>query len=121
MAVIVEEGRLLLIRRSVAEGGLVWALPGGVVEPGETAEQAAARETLEETGLTVEAVEELGGRVHPDTGRRIAYVACAILDGAAHAASPREVSAMAWAARDEIPWYVPRGLYPPVQAYLDRQ
>ncbi|WP_406132079.1 NUDIX hydrolase [Streptomyces sp. NBC_00989] len=121
MAVIVNEGRLLLIRRGVPEGDLVWALPGGTVEPAETAEQAAVREALEETGLTVEAVEKLGERVHPDTGRRIAYVACRILAGTAHPASQREVSAVAWAAPDEITRYVPRGLYPPVQAYIGGQ
>lgn len=119
MGVVVDRGQLLLICRAVPEGDLMWALPGGTVEPGETAGQAAVREVLEETGLTVEAVEELGGRVHPDTGRLIAYVACTVLEGTAHAASQREVSAVAWAARDEIPQYVPRGLFPPVQAYLD--
>ncbi len=120
MAVIVDGGRLLLIRRSAPEGGLVWALPGGTVESAETAEQAAARETLEETGLTVEAVKLLGERVHPDTGRLIVYVACTVLAGTAHAASRREVSAVTWAAPGEIAQYVPRGLHPPVQAYLDR-
>ncbi|UXY25008.1 NUDIX domain-containing protein (plasmid) [Streptomyces cynarae] len=118
VAVVVDHGHLLLIRRSAPEGDLVWALPGGRIEPGETAKQAAVREALEETGLTVEAAEEIGERVHPDTGRRIAYVACRVLAGTAHAASPREVSAVAWAAVDEIAQYVPRGLYPPVQAYL---
>ncbi|MER6355684.1 NUDIX domain-containing protein [Streptomyces sp. NPDC001634] len=120
MAVVVDGGKLLMIRRAVAEDTLLWALPGGRIEPNETAGQAAVRETLEETGLTVEAVEELGERVHPDTGHRIAYVACRVLEGAAHAASPREVAAVAWVAPDEISHYVPRGLYPPVQAYLDR-
>lgn len=119
MAVIVDRARLLLIRRSAPEGDLVWALPGGTVEPGENSGQAAVRETLEETGLTVEAVRELGERVHPDTGRNIVYLACAVLAGTAYAASPREVSAVSWVARDEIPQYVPRGLYPPVQAYLE--
>lgn len=89
------------------------------MEPGETAEQAAVRETLEETGLAVEATRLLGERVHPDTGRHITYVACTVLGGSAGVASPREVSAVVWAGRDEVPRYVPRGLYPPVQAYLD--
>ncbi|MER5470879.1 NUDIX domain-containing protein [Streptomyces sp. NPDC002685] len=119
MAVIVDGGRLLLIRRGTPEDDLVWALPGGAIEPGEKAEDAAVRETLEETGLAVEPANLLGERVHPDTGRLITYVACSVLEGAAHAASPREVSAVAWATPDEIPQYVPRGLFPPVQAYLD--
>ncbi|MCT9078805.1 NUDIX hydrolase [Streptomyces fulvoviolaceus] len=119
MAVIVDGGRLLLIRRSASEGDLVWAMPGGKVEDGESPEQAAVRETLEETGLTVKAEQLLGERTHPDTGRRIVYVACTVLEGSARRASLREVSAVAWAARDEVPLYVPRGLYPPVQAYLD--
>jgi 8-oxo-dGTP diphosphatase len=115
MGVVVDHGRLLLlICRAAPEADLVWALPGGTVEPGETAEQAAVRETLEETGLGVEAVRLLGERVHPDTGRLIAYVACTVRGGTARAASAREVS-----ARGEIHRYVPRGLFPPVQAYLD--
>lgn len=120
MAIVVDRGRLLLIRRTAAEDDLVRALPGGSIEPGETPQEAAVREALEEAGLSVEAVDELGGRVHPDTGRRITYVACRVLEGIAHAASPREVSAVVWAAPDEIHQYVPRSLYPPVQAYLDR-
>ncbi|MFE2970780.1 NUDIX hydrolase [Streptomyces sp. NPDC059340] len=121
MGVVVDRGQLLLICRAVPEGDLMWALPGGTIEPGETAGRAAVREVLEETGLIVEAIEELGERVHPDTGRLIAYVACTVRGGTAHAASPREVSAIAWAAPDEIPQYASRGLFGPVRAYLDRR
>lgn len=41
-------GEILLMRR---KGGAGWAFPGGGIEDGETAEQAARRETHEETGL----------------------------------------------------------------------
>lgn len=52
-AVVVHEGRVLLVRRRVAEGQLSWQFPAGKVERGETGEAAAVRETKEETGLHV--------------------------------------------------------------------
>jgi ADP-ribose pyrophosphatase YjhB (NUDIX family) len=51
MLYIVAEGRLLMFRRPLlADQGL--QVPGGTVEPGESLEQAALREAVEETGLT---------------------------------------------------------------------
>lgn len=46
-----EKNRLLLMKRS--DSGC-WGSPGGAVEPGEIVEDAARRETLEETGLEIE-------------------------------------------------------------------
>lgn len=48
--VIVEEGRVLLIQMRNLKGEKVWTFPKGHIDPGETAEQAAVREVLEETG-----------------------------------------------------------------------
>jgi acetyl-CoA carboxylase carboxyl transferase subunit beta len=61
----VHDGKVLLIRRKYPPNPGLWAFPGGRVEPGETAAQAAVRETLEETGCAVEAAERLGVYVWP--------------------------------------------------------
>jgi 8-oxo-dGTP diphosphatase len=119
MAVVVADGKLLMIRRRQREGDLLWALPGGAIEEGETVEEAAVRETVEEVGLVVAAVKVLGERVHPKTGRAMSYTACEVLQGEAKVADEEEIDAVAWVTLEEIPEYVPYGLYGPVQEYLD--
>lgn len=47
------EGKILLVLRANEPEAGCWTVPGGRVEPGETLEDAAVRETLEETGLRV--------------------------------------------------------------------
>jgi 8-oxo-dGTP diphosphatase len=66
--VIIELGdhrHIVLVRRRHAPLG--WALPGGFVDWGETVEQAAVREALEETSLRVELVRQF--HVYSDPGR----------------------------------------------------
>ncbi|MFF5448549.1 NUDIX domain-containing protein [Streptomyces sp. NPDC012888] len=68
-AVVVDDaGRVLLQRRT--DNGM-WALPGGVMELGESIAQCASRETLEETGLTVEITGIVGTYTNP--GHVFAY------------------------------------------------
>ncbi len=118
-AVVVQRGRVLMVRRRVAEGQLSWQFPAGKIEPGESPERAAVRETLEEAGLRVAAVRSLGERVHPDTHRHMSYIACEVVSGTAHVADSDEVAEVTWCAHSEISAYVPAGLFPPVQEYLD--
>ncbi|MET7695368.1 NUDIX domain-containing protein [Streptomyces sp. NPDC005483] len=117
--VIVHERRLLLIRRASPVGALLWTLPSGKAEPGETASEAAVREADEEVGVSVAPMVVLGSRVHPLSGRRVMYVACRLLAGEAHAASPREVAEVAWVDGGQLAELVPGGLYGPVQSWVD--
>ena len=74
-AIIVENGRVVLIKRGQQPLMGDWSIPGGMLELGETVHEAASRETQEETGLTVEPGELLGvfDRVIADEKGRVRY------------------------------------------------
>jgi len=54
-AVVIHEGRVLLVKRGQAPFEGMWCIPGGKVHFGETLQQAAEREILEETGIIIKA------------------------------------------------------------------
>jgi 8-oxo-dGTP diphosphatase len=119
-AIIADGPRVLMVRRRVKEGQLSWQFPAGAIEAGEAADEAAVRETLEETGLTVKAVRQIGYLAsHPKSGREMFYTACEVVDGEAHVADADELDAVAWVTLEEIPEYVPYPLYDKVQEYLN--
>ena len=71
-AAIIRNGRVLVVRRARAPAVGVYTLPGGGVECGETLIEAARREVLEETGLTIEVAALAGTRdviVRDEEGR----------------------------------------------------
>ena len=55
-----EQGTAAVIGRLDRRGRLLWSLPKGHIEAGETAEQAAVREVEEETGIIGQVVAPLG-------------------------------------------------------------
>lgn len=59
---VFRDGRVLLIERAAGAMAGRWSLPGGHIEPGETAVAAALRELREETGVTAELVGIAGVR-----------------------------------------------------------
>lgn len=69
--VVAPDGSILLLRRSSSEENFPghWALPGGNVDPGETAEQAAAREMREEIGRDVDSPRKLLNQVRTPKGK----------------------------------------------------
>jgi 8-oxo-dGTP diphosphatase len=74
-AVIVQDGKVVLIRRRFEPLKGQWSLPGGAVELGETLVASVAREMLEETGLEVDVgpVIEVFDRITRDEDGRVRY------------------------------------------------
>ena len=78
-----ENRSLLMVKRGGHPFIGKWALPGGFLEPDETAEQAVRRELAEETGVNADAIIQLRAfsDPHRDPGTRIVTVAyIAVLD-----------------------------------------
>ncbi len=74
-AVVIEDDRVLLVKRGRAPLFGKWSIPGGALEVGETLRSAVVREAREETGLMIEPAELLGvfERVVPDEQGRMRY------------------------------------------------
>jgi mutator protein MutT len=74
-AVIVHEGRVVLVKRRFDPLAGQWSIPGGAVEAGETLEACVVREIAEETGFVVEVgpVVEVLDRITRDDEGRVLY------------------------------------------------
>ncbi len=104
-AVIIDNGRVLLVKRGHPPLAGEWSIPGGVLELGETLREAAIREAREETCLTVEPADLLGvyDRVLRDDAGRTLYhfvlidFLCRLVSGEAKAADDA----------DEVFWFMP--------------
>lgn len=105
-AVIVHEGRVLLVQRGHEPLKGRWSIPGGLIEIGEMLHEAVVREVREETGLEIEPVElvELLDRIHREGDRvRYHYVIadylCRVVGGTLKAAD--DADAVRWVERAE--------------------
>jgi len=110
---------ILLLRRAVEPGSGAWDLPAGYLDPHESFEQAAIRETREESGLAVE-LTELTGVYHSPAANAVTAV---FRGRGAEPATVRldfESSEHAWVARADVPAWLPRIAFPSMaQAVAD--
>ena len=103
-AIIVSNaGDVLLQRRAVEPRAGFWTFPGGFLELGESVEDGARRETLEETGLDVRPERLVGVYSRPHVGIvLVAYAAASVSRNAI--VGDAESSEVRWFAASEIPW-----------------
>ncbi len=108
-AIIIEDGRVLLVKRAHPPIAGQWSIPGGALEVGELVREAAVREAREETGLMVEPGELLGvfDRVLRNAEQRVQYhyvlidFLCKPVGGELCAAS--DAAEVRWFTREELP------------------
>ncbi|MFC1833857.1 NUDIX hydrolase [Thermodesulfobacteriota bacterium] len=108
-ALIVEESKIIMVKRGRPPSVGQWSIPGGLVQVGESLKDAVVREVYEETSLLVEAGElvELLERIFPHDDGRIRYhyvladYLCRVKDGLPVAGS--DVLEAGWYCRDKLP------------------
>lgn len=95
------EPKVLLIRRKHEPFANAWAIPGGFVDEGESLEQAARRELLEETNVEVDKLEQIGTFGDPGRDPRGWTIAVAHLARV----SPTKVNPKAADDASELAWH----------------
>ena len=102
------EPSILLLKRAVEPGFGEWDLPAGYLDPGESFEMAARRETREESGIEVELM-QLTGVYHSRPANAVSAVFRArAIDPVAPVRIDAESSDHAWVARSEVDSWLPR-------------
>ncbi|KJY91476.1 ADP-ribose pyrophosphatase [Vibrio neptunius] len=106
-AVILREGRVLLGERIGSHGAHTWATPGGHLELGESIEECAKRETLEETGLSVDSFTKLGftNDVFEKEGKHYVtlFVVASCSSGEPEVMEPDKCKQWQWFEPDQLP------------------
>jgi ADP-ribose pyrophosphatase YjhB (NUDIX family) len=100
---VIDSGRVLLLRRGIMPQIGKWTFPGGYVDLGETPAEAALRETSEEVGMRAELRSLLG--VYSDPANPVAAVVVYLaLPGSEEASVSDEATEIRYFASQDIPW-----------------
>jgi 8-oxo-dGTP pyrophosphatase MutT (NUDIX family) len=124
VATVVEKNGKFLVVEELKENGLVINQPAGHLEPGESLQDAARRETLEETGWTVELTGLLGTALYTSPDNGVTYHRTTFLATALHHDPERPLDSgierALWLSRDELQADSARMRSPLVLATIDQ-
>lgn len=105
--VIVKQGKILIGRRTGKNGYGTWSMPGGHLDVGESPEETAIRETLEETGVTIHRVKFVGytNDIFPEKSKHYItlWIAGEWLRGEPYPTETHEMDSFKWVSLDELP------------------
>jgi 8-oxo-dGTP diphosphatase len=116
--VFLNEGEAILLVKQ-KYGREYWSLPGGVMEQGESIEQAVIREVKEETGLDICLSRLIGVYSKPDECGLALTFEGIVVGGALQASS--EISEAAYFTTDSLPQHVRPHFHQRMRDFLDRQ
>lgn len=120
-AVLIEQdGRVLLVRRVGEPFRGMWTLPAGFINGGEDPVEAAVRECLEETGLSVRVnrvLEIISGKEHPRGADFVIVYQAEVLGG--DLKPDDDVDAVDWFSRDHLPPLAFRATQKVLESFYD--
>jgi 8-oxo-dGTP diphosphatase len=120
-AVLIEDdGRVLLVRRTNEPFRGLWTLPAGFINGGEDPAEAAARECLEETGLSVRVkrvLDIISGREHPRGADFIIIYQAEVLGGELR--PDDDADAVEWFTRNNLPPLAFRATQKVLESFYD--
>ncbi|WP_051118236.1 nucleotide triphosphate diphosphatase NUDT15, partial [Vibrio campbellii] len=105
--IILRDGAILLGERVGSHGANTWATPGGHLELGESIEDCAKREVLEETGLIVDSIEKFTftNDIFEKEGKHYVtlFVVASIVSGEPQVTEPDKCKQWKWCRLDDLP------------------
>jgi len=117
---IVQDGKLLLGKRTGSHGAGSWGLPGGHLEAGESFAACAMRETAEETGIKISEIRNVDftNDLFKKEGKQYItlFVEATSFSGTPHVLEPEKCEQWQWFSRNEIP----ENLFKPFQSLLEQ-
>ncbi|HGY9596877.1 TPA: NUDIX hydrolase [Vibrio campbellii] len=105
--IILRDGAILLGERIGSHGANTWATPGGHLELGESIEDCAKREVLEETGLIVDSIEKFTftNDIFEKEGKHYVtlFVVASSASGEPQVTEPDKCKQWKWCRLDDLP------------------
>ena len=124
VGVVLRGQEVLIAQRQTIESGqgsglLHWVFPGGTIEDNESEEEAMQREVLEETGYTVDIVQHIDTREHPQFPVVMSYFLCKLHSNEMLTMKTKEIRETRWVPIRELKEYFTSNLNPAVMAVLE--